>query len=303
MSRKKTLEEFEIEIDKIHNGNVEILGDYVGNKIKILVRYKDCNHEEMKSPSKLLAGQKCARCRGKRVSESKMHNTDYIKEKLLENDIELLGEYKGLMYKSKVKNLKCRHIYDVQIGNAIKGTGCPICHGFKDTEKFKKQIFEKYSNEYEILGEYINNKTKIKVKHNKCGYIWDIIPKDLLRERRCPHCMKSKGEAFISNLLENMNIPYTSQYRFDNCKNLLPLPFDFMVEINGRIKLIEFDGNQHFRQGNGWGDKSSFDRIIHNDNIKNQFCYENNIPLLRIPYWWIRNDKAERELKKFLFDL
>lgn len=303
MSRKKTIEEFKEEVNKIHNDNIEVLGDYINNKTKLLVKYKDCNHKELKSPIKLLAGQGCAKCKGKRLSKSKLNNIDEVKYKLLNHSIELLEEYKGLDFKSKVKNLKCGHIYSVRIGNAIKGSGCPVCHGFKDTEKFKLQVFEKYENEYEIIGTYINNKTKIKVRHNKCGHVWDIIPKDLLSERRCPHCMKSKGEAFVGNLLDKMNIAYQSQYKFENCRNILPLPFDFMVKIDGQIKLIEFDGSQHFGEGNGWGNKSNFEKIKHNDNIKNEFCLNNNIQLLRIPYWWIRNDKAERELKKFLFDL
>ena len=44
--------------------------------------------------------------------------------------------------------------------------------------------------------------------------------------------------------------------------------------------MIEFDGNQHF-------DKSSkyySDLIPIRDNIKNQWCKDNHIPLIRIPY-------------------
>lgn len=303
MSKKKTIEEFKIEVNIIHNNNIMVLGDYINNKTKILVKYKDCGHEDMKMPIKLLAGQGCSKCKGKRISKSKLNDSEDIKNKLLKNKIILLGEYKGLNVKTMVRNIKCNHEYEVNIGNAINGSGCPVCHGFKDTDKFKEEVSEKYGNEYEVLGKYINNKTKIRVKHNKCGYIWDVVPKDLLKEKRCPHCIKSKGEAFISDLLKEMNIDYISQYRFKDCVNVLPLPFDFMVEINGEIKLIEFDGCQHFKQGNGWGNKENFNKTIVNDNIKNEFCLNNNIPLLRIPYWWIRNDKAEKELKKFLFDL
>lgn len=303
MSKKKTIEEFKNDVYKVHGDNVVVLGEYEGNKVKTLIKYNDCGHKEMKSPSKILAGQGCAKCKGKRISKSKLNNVEDIKKRLANHNLKLIGEYNGLTSKSRVKNLLCGHTYNVNIGNAVNGSGCPICHGFKDTGKFKRQLIEKYGNEYEVLGDYINNRTKIKVKHNKCGHVWEVIPKDLLRDKRCPNCIKSKGEAFISELLENMDIPYESQFKFNECRNILPLPFDFMVKIDGKVKLIEFDGNQHFRQGNAWGDKCNFDKIVTNDNIKNKFCIDNNIPLLRIPYWWIRNDKAERELKKFLFNL
>ena len=46
-------------------------------------------------------------------------------------------------------------------------------------EEFSKRVFEKHGNEIEFIGEYVNKRTKIKVKH-KCGYIWDA-PSDSLQ--------------------------------------------------------------------------------------------------------------------------
>ena len=109
----------------------------------------------------------------------------------------------------------------------------------------------------------------------------------------------SKGELFISKYLEENKIDFKPQYRFKECRDVLELPFDFMVNIKGQLKLIEFDGSQHF------GEKSSKYRTpkvkIH-DEIKNKFCKDNNIPLLRIPYWWLRNDRIIKELDKFIFN-
>jgi len=55
------------------------------------------------------------------------------------------------------------------------------------------------------------------------------------------------------------------------------LPFDFYV--NNKY-LIEYDGEQHYDQ------KSIFDyEYTHkHDLIKSQWCKENKIPLIRIPY-------------------
>ena len=143
MTRRKTQAEFEHEVGIVHNGNVEVLGKYVNSSTPILVRYKDCGHEEMKLPLKLLyAGHGCRKCRDKRASATKTKTTEQyvadLKRKGIDY-IELLEEYKGIQYKIKVKNLKCGHIYSANAGNILNnGTGCPICHGEKDDYLFAK---------------------------------------------------------------------------------------------------------------------------------------------------------------------
>ena len=225
MAVKKTKEQFIIELA---DSNIEVLGDYTGTHNKILVRYKDCGHEEEKEPIKLLRGQRCGRCRGKAISKSKMKSSEQFRKDLLKNgiyNISLVGDYKGVTHKITVYNSDCGHTYQAQAGNVLRGVGCPICHGFKDTKGFIEAINEKYPNEYVVLSEYVNNRTKIQVRH-KCGHEWAIIPKDLLREIRCPKCIMSKGEWYISNFLIKNNVTFTPQYRFEDCADKLPLPFD-----------------------------------------------------------------------------
>lgn len=259
----------------------------------------DCGHIDYKKPTKLLCGQGCSLCRGKAISKSKTKTNEHFKKELEEkgiNYIELLNEYTGKNNKIKIKNLKCNHIYEQISGNTLNGSGCPVCHGMKDTTSFKKIINEKYPNKYKILGEYVNNRTKISVMH-KCGYKWDVIPKDLLREERCPKCMMSKGELFIKEYLEKHNIKYVPQYIFKDCKDEKPLRFDFAIFVDNKIKLIEFDGLQHFTKT-----KSMYttEKIKKHDEIKNKYCKNHNIELLRIPYWWLRSKRISMELNSFI---
>ena len=301
MSKKKTLEEFKKEVYDIFKDEVEVLGEYINNNTKILVRFNCCGNEEYKMPTKLLAGQKCSKCRGKRISNSKRKTTTEYKKCLIQNGItyiEVIGEYKGKENKIRVLNKKCNHEYEANAGNILNGSGCPICHGMKDTEKFKKEIELKYPGEYEILGEYINNKTPILVKH-KCGYEWKVIPKDLLRDIRCPKCIMSKGELYIHNYLVKNNIEFVPQFKFDDCIDKRPLPFDFMVKVNNEIRLIEFDGSQHFYKSRTM---YNTERVKKHDEIKNKYCEDNNIKLLRIPYWWLRTDRILNELNKFVLN-
>ena len=99
---------------------------------------------------------------------------------------------------------------------------------------------------------------------------------------RCPKCSNSKsvGEEAVENYLIKNNISYIFQYRFPDCKDKRTLPFDFyLIDLN---TCIEFDGQHHFEPIYG---EERFKTTKLHDNIKNQYCQDNNITLIRIPYW------------------
>lgn len=48
--------------------------------------------------------------------------------------------------------------------------------GYRTHEEFINIIKNKYGNEYTVLGKYKDNKTKIKIKHNPCGFIFKARP-------------------------------------------------------------------------------------------------------------------------------
>lgn len=97
-------------------------------------------------------------------------------------------------------------------------------------------------------------------------------------------CLKSKGEQKIIELLKKNNISFIKEKTFETCKypdtNYLAR-FDFYVNNE---YIIEFDGQQHFNQTNGWNTENNFKKIQYHDKIKNQWCKDHHIPLIRIPY-------------------
>lgn len=87
----------------------------------------------------------------------------------------------------------------------------------------------------------------------------------------------------IIELLEQNNIPYVREKTFESCINPhtnKKLRFDFF--INNEY-LLEYDGEQHFKKSFGYSNEDFF-QLQKRDQIKNLYCKENNIPLLRIPY-------------------
>lgn len=107
-------------------------------------------------------------------------------------------------------------------------------------------------------------------------------PNSHLRGRGCPICKLSKGELNIKKFLENNKIEYIPQYRFKDCRDKNTLPFDFYLP-NHNV-CIEYDGKQHFEPYWCDVDGVSFNLTKKHDGIKNNFCSENNIKLIRIKY-------------------
>ncbi len=70
--------------------------------------------------------------------------------------------------------------------------------------------------------------------------------------------------------------------------------YDFAVNCGGIVKLIEYDGYQHFHplieseQLSRSMAVANFNATKINDAIKSIWCEKHNIELLRIPYWQYR---------------
>ena len=141
-----------------------------------------------------------------------------------------------------------------------------------------------HNGKYSVIGTYINVKTPIEIKCNKCGSKWKSLPNSLLNGCGCPYCNQSKGEEDIKIFLDKNNINYVYQYK-NGCKDKYVLHFDFAIFKNNELfGLIEYDGFQHFKSVKYFGGDDRLVETIKKDNIKNKYCEENNIPLLRIPY-------------------
>lgn len=100
-------------------------------------------------------------------------------------------------------------------------------------------------------------------------------------------CLKSKGEEKITKIFISNKINFKKQYTFSDLKDKAKLRFDFGVLDNNEnlLYLIEYDGSQHFNySGNGWNNLVNYSKSKYRDGLKNNYCSQNNIPLIRIPY-------------------
>lgn len=125
---------------------------------------------------------------------------------------------------------------------------------------------------------------------------------------KCDKCSKriSKYEQMVIDYLKKNKIKFTTQKKFPDCRNILPLPFDFYIKEYGT--LIEADGQGHYevcyfnRCSKESGEKSFIKTKI-NDEIKNKYCIDNNIKLIRIPYWEFDNNSYVEKLNQSILNL
>lgn len=123
----------------------------------------------------------------------------------------------------------------------------------------------------------------------------------------CPACNDksvSSGKSQISLLtiqwFDENNIKYEQEHTFPDCKNKNCLRFDFYVEWNGKIILVEADGSQHYYTS-GWTDESKLAYNKHCDKIKNEYCKRKGYTLIRIPYWLYKAETYKNILNKTFF--
>ena len=100
--------------------------------------------------------------------------------------------------------------------------------------------------------------------------------------------------------LDNYNISYVKEYKFQDCIHKRQLRFDFYVEWNKNIILIEVDGMQHYYLST-WTTEDKLKQTKENDEIKNNYCKEHGYILVRIPYWLYRTSTYENILYKTFF--
>ena len=227
-------------------------------------------------------------------------------------------------YKNKKQKLElqcsCGDIFDVTFENFERRNKrkCNKCSfseravkAYLSYEAVKEDIEGKNGNGCTLIStEYIDAHTNLDIKC-ACGNMYSCTINDFISDKhqiQCGECSKkqSKGEVKIKKYLISKNILFKEQLTFSDCKYILPLRFDFAIFDNNStiIKLIEFDGQQHFkpvRFGGVSTEKAliSFNRAKNNDDTKDSYCSVNNISLLRIPYWEFKNIKSilDRELQ------
>lgn len=138
----------------------------------------------------------------KRVAHNRKTNEQFIDEvfNLVGDEYIFLEEYENAKTKIKCKHNKCGHEWDIPPNSFLRGTRCPSCANIKigdnlrkSHEQYEKEFYDIAQGEYDLLSTYVRNSDKVKVRHNLCGRIYDVVAASFLKGVRCKKCQKEQA--------------------------------------------------------------------------------------------------------------
>ena len=280
----------------IKNPTLKLVGEYV-NSNTATEHYCEIHKTiSLIKPSNALNSNGCWMCGVDNRSNQKRKTQDeYISELSLKNPtVKLVGEYidsrTPVEHYCEIHNIT----WNITPYAALRGDGCWKCCNERIGNTLRKSI-DQYTEELKeihpniiLCGEYVNSSTPTLHKCLIHDYKWYPTPGNLLSGSGCPKCKESKGEKKISAWLKQNKITFASQYSFDDCKDKKALPFDFYIESLNIC--IEYQGEQHYRPVNFGGISNeeafkNFKITQFHDQIKVEYCKNNGIKLICIPYW------------------
>jgi len=191
--------------------------------------------------------------------------------------------------------------------------GCYFCGNKKaNTKVFIKKSIKVHGHLYDYSEtEYKTSMEKVKIICKKHGPFWQQPGNHTNGKNGCPNCVQSLGEKEVMKVLDKLGISYSPQEKMIGMKFKDSLKFDFYFEetrpkvekmkklvSESRKYAIEFDGIQHFESVEHFGGQQAFELSLIKDKIKIDYCVENGISLVKIPYW--RINKVEIIVKYFL---
>lgn len=205
----------------------------------------------------------------------------------VEKEENYIGKYHVLL-RCKVCG-ETRTYYVHYLLNSASSIKCKACENFnkRQNEDAIKIINEKCKLlDYTFLGfnnknnRYINKKTKLILKCNKCGYVWNTTTFDnfyntCIKCRNCTNCWKMEKE--VKYFLDKHKIEYVEQKRFNWLKNKIAMSLDFFLPKYDIA--IECQGKQHFQAVSAFGGEKDFLLTRERDKIKKTLCENHNIRL------------------------
>ena len=274
---------------KLVSKDIIIMNEYNGYRSTIHCKCKICGYEWETMAQTLIQKHGCPKCGVNKLSKEDFEQ----KLRLSGTNLRLIGDYLGMANNVVVQCLNCGYRYQTKASNALRH-GCRKCYDKNRTMSLGDFIYRLWQCNQNVsyVSNFKNGHSKVTVKCSNCGHIWETTCYNLLGYTGCPSCKKSHGEDTIKKYLDNNQIEYEWQKRFDDLYGNYnrKLSYDFYLPLYN--VLIEYQGKQHYFPIDLFGGEPAFKTRIEYDNIKREYARSKCIDLLEINY----NDDIEEKL-------
>lgn len=210
----------------------------------------------------------------------------------------VVEDIEGYKYKTTRYSLQIKRYGKDKFAKDNPFTVYNMCNYLK-LNNIPSKLFDETERTIEVANDYIEficpecNEV-YKALWGEVAYIYEGKPHRL----RCSRCSKSESnlEYVVRSYLENIKINFTKQKRFDNCRNIYPLPFDFYLDDYNCA--IEVNGSQHYYENEMF--VQTLEERQRLDKIKKDYCKDNNVLYLEIPFWDIENNRYKNAINNIL---
>lgn len=180
---------------------------------KLISKELEDKYNIIRTPTAI--GKKCSILGWKNCTKTTERFIDEMK--IINHDIEILGEYVKNSIKTSVRCTIDNHVWDVRPASLLAGQGCPVCANRNRTKSKDTFVFElqEINKNIKPLDMYINDHTKLNMLCLTCSNIWYATPNNLLRGRGCPICAnKHKVGAYRSMSKKQLDLLDYSLYLY-----------------------------------------------------------------------------------------
>jgi very-short-patch-repair endonuclease len=291
-----SMENLQIYIKK-HGSNTQIIDkQYVNQKHLIHLICGKCGKHYTDTCGHIMTKSHiyCQQCGIQRRANDSRTDAEEVQKILNKYDMQLLNsnfqttQHIEVMDKEGYKS-SCANLYNIQQGQ-----------GFVRNHKhnlYTAYNIDLYLQKHNFMTRVADLTPRhIEVKYDKigficsnCGEVFDSTFDNIKygHNTLCTKCHKqmSNLEYKVKTYLEEHNIKFVTQKRFEQCKYKRALPFDFyLIDYNC---VIEVQGEQHY-YNHPWFTQNLKERQFY-DNNKKDFCIKHNIKYLALPFWLINN--------------
>ena len=304
----KTISQQEAErrVKALHNGEYTLQSKFINSKSPITLKHNCGLIYELKSAKVFMTedGGKCPVCARSTATRGEVMTEEIFLKRFNEqvaNEYTYLGGFKKYKEYVQIRHDVCGHEYQVtpQMLLGVKQRRCPKCGNARRGKHLVNTNYledalasQTYGNEYRWNEKYSgNNKDMHSITHLVCQTTYTVRPNDFQQGYRCPKCSLKNNKSYLTKdfikFLETNEIPYVEEKKFEKCKNIRALPFDFYFEDN--LLIVEIDGQQHFKvSGTTIASPEKFLSTRKHDIIKNKYV-KDNLPEFTIIRFNFRN--------------
>ncbi len=198
-----------------NNSGYDLVDKFSSMSNKVSLYHRNCRQTiSIKPRSFVYEGVRCL-CENIITEEKAKTEIDKI------GGFELL-EFNGGENSCTIKALFCGHIFTVRYRKFIKSPQCRTCYPKNMTTEALAERIKRLDSNYELVGDFVDQDTKIKILHHKCGIVSEYGPRYFHMGARCPHCNSAYAEKWnhmyqllcdYKNEFGKVNIPKRTVYK------------------------------------------------------------------------------------------